>query len=151
MNILKKLKSDKIKISWNKRPIKMDLFLSFLTADVERTFDHYGADNRWTQLLGDNNLAIKGGKVTVGKWPDHKEIELLDSLSYKKNLDNPYNNFVNPFYLFEIMNQEGKDFFLEYYHDDIEKIKKDCIREFENAKSKMEETLDFFTGLEGDL
>jgi len=45
-----KLQSDKIKINWNKNPIKMDLFLSFLTIPVVRSYEHYrqfDASNGW--------------------------------------------------------------------------------------------------------
>lgn len=109
-----KLDSNKIKINRNKNPVKMELFLSFLTVGVERSISHLGYSNGWTQLIGDNSLEIGGGKVG--------SVEYLNSIQYGKNLDNPYNNYVNPFYLFEIFNDEGKKYFLEYYSSDIERL-----------------------------
>ena len=112
--LIKKLKSDKIKINWNKNPIRMKEFLSFLTVEVDRCTDHLGYSNGWTQYRGGDGLIIGGGIVG--------DVEYLDRLEYKKNLDNPYNNYVNPFFLFEIMNEDGKKFFLDYYREDIFKI-----------------------------
>jgi len=110
-----KLQSDKIKINWNKNPIKMDLFISFLTIEVKRTYDHLGNDTGWTRLKNeDHKLIIGGGKVNG--------IEYLDRLEYGVKLDNPYNNYVNPFYLFDILTKEGQSFFLDYYADDIDTI-----------------------------
>jgi len=110
-----KLQGDKIKINWNKNPIRMDLFLSFLTVNVERSYNHLGMDTGWTMLTNkEHKLVISGGVVG--------SIEYLDSIQYGTQLSNPYNNYVNPFYLFDILNKEGQSFFLEYYADDIETI-----------------------------
>ena len=108
---LNHLPKDKTKINWNKNLIPMKLFLSFLTVDVERSRSHLGSDTGWTRLNGENGLVVSGGIV--------KNTEYLDNLRYGKNLDNPYNNYVNPFYLFGILNEEGKRFFRNYYKDEI--------------------------------
>jgi hypothetical protein len=122
------LKNDKIKINWNKNPIPMKLFLSFLTVEVKKLSDFLGSCSGWTQYKGDNGLVITGGIVKV---------EYLDNIIYGKNLDNPYNNFVNPFYLFEIMNNEGKKFFLDYYADDISKLKDIAEKKIEQAQEQL--------------
>ena len=112
-----KLDGDKIKINWNKKPIRMDLFTSFLNTELVRSYDHLGSSNGWTELNNESlKLSIKGGIVDG--------VEYLDCLKYGEKLSNPYNNFVNPFYLFEIMNMEGQRFFIDYYKDDITKIVK---------------------------
>lgn len=117
-NILKKLPSDQIKINWNKNPIKMADFLGFLTVETVKSTQHLGYYNGWTQYHGENGLVIGGGIVGI---------EYLDSLQYGQKLSNPYNNYVNPFFLWEILNDEGKVFFLNYYAEEIkgelEKIK----------------------------
>jgi hypothetical protein len=110
----KDLNHDKIKMNWNKNPIKMDEFLSFLTVSVTKSKNHFGVDTGWTQYNGDDNLIITGG--VVGR------VEYLDHLQYGKKLHNDYNNFVNPFFLFDILNKEGQEFFLNYYKDEIEKL-----------------------------
>lgn len=110
-----KLPMDKIKINWNKKPISMSLFLSFLTVDVVRSVDHLGCDTGWT-LLENKELRLRiGGGLVSG-------VEFLDSLQYGTKLGNPYNDYVNPFYLFEILNEEGRRFFLNYYAEDIDEI-----------------------------
>jgi len=110
-----KLDGDKIKINWNKNPIKMDLFLSFLTIEVQRSYDHLGSDTGWTRLVNkEAKLVIRGGIVNG--------IEYLDGIEYGDKLANRYNNYVNPFYLFDILTDEGKVFFTEYYKEDIQKI-----------------------------
>ena len=112
-----KLSTDKIQINWNKKPIEMELFLSFLKIPVERSNSHLGSNTGWTQLFNEEHkLTIKGGII--------KRIEYLDSLQYGIKLSNPYNNYVNPFYLFALLTDKGKLFFLDYYTDDIVTIVK---------------------------
>lgn len=105
------LKNDKIRINWNKNPVRMDLFLSFLTVPVSRSHSHLGSDTGWTQLRGDDGLVVGGGIVN--------QVEYLDSIQYKKNLHNAYNNYVTPLHLFDIISYEGKEFFLKYYEEEI--------------------------------
>ncbi len=109
---LRQLPHDKLKINQNKKPIPMELFLSFLTVDVVRSKEHLGSCNGWTLFTGENNLQISGGVVNG--------VEYIDSLRYKKKLDNDYNDYINPFYMFDILNDEGKQFFFYYYADDID-------------------------------
>jgi hypothetical protein len=110
-----KLQADKIKINWNKNPIRMDKFLSFLTISVERRYDHLGSSTGWTKLQNkEHELVIYGGVVGI--------IEYLDSVQYGVKLSNQYNNYVNPFYLFDILTKEGQSFFLEYYANEIDEI-----------------------------
>jgi len=136
---LKKLSKDKIKMNWNKNPIKMDMFLSFLTIDVTRSSNHLGCCNGWTQLVGMDGLIIKGGVVNG--------IEYLDSLEYGKNLDNPYNNFINPFYLFQVLNNDGKAFFLNYYAEEIKKELYDASEKLKIADINKKEIYSFYEEL----
>lgn len=133
INFYRDLPTAKIKINLNKKPIKMDLFLSFLTVEVERSKKHLGVDTGWTLLTGSDNLKIGGGIVG--------NVEYLDSIMYKKNLDNSYNDFVNPFYLFEIFNEEGKTFFLQYYVDEIRAVLNKAKAETAKIMQKAQEAL----------
>lgn len=93
VNFYNKLKDDKIKINWNENPIRMELFLSFLTIEVERSRAHLGSNNGWTKLYNkEHGLIVSGGVLGA--------IEYLDHIEYGIKLSNPYNNYVNPFYLF---------------------------------------------------
>lgn len=128
-----KLKDDKIKMNWNKNPIKMNEFLSFLTIEVERSRDHLGSCNGWTKLFNkEYKFEISGGIVNG--------VEYLDSLQFGIKLSNQYNNYVNPFYLFEILNNKGKEFFFNYYKEDIEKIKTDISNKIKNLEKELKET-----------
>lgn len=110
-----KLRSDKIKINWNKNPIKMDLFLSFLTIQTEILRDHLGSYTGWTRRINkDYNLTIVGGGVNG--------IEYLDHLEFRHKLSNQYNNYVNPFFMFEVFTDEGKRFFIDYYKPEIDSL-----------------------------
>jgi hypothetical protein len=122
-----KLKYDKIKMNWNKNPIRMDLFISFLNVELIRSNDHLGSNNGWTKLQNDYIKLYVGGGIVNG-------IEYLDTLKYGEKLSNVYNNFVNPFYLFEIMTIEGQKFFIDYYKEDIDKI----VKSFEDKKANAE-------------
>jgi hypothetical protein len=113
--LYEKLPIDKIKINRHGNLIPMKMFLSFLTVPVKRRHDHVGNCNGWTLLVNtDVQLKISGGM--------YKGKEYLDSLQYGKNMHNPYNNYVNPFFLFNLLNKEGKKFFVGYYADDIDDI-----------------------------
>lgn len=93
----------------------MDVFLSFLTIPVERSYDHLGSDTGWTKLNNkEHKLVISGGVVG--------NTEYLDRIEYGVKLSNQFNNYVNPFYLFDILTKEGQAFFLEYYSDEIDVI-----------------------------
>ena len=133
-----KLPSDKVKINWNKNPIEMKRFLSFLTVEVKRSSDHLGSCTGWT-LLENDELKLKiGGGIVNGK-------EWLDSLQFGTKLDNKYNNYVNPFYLLGILTEEGKNFFIDYYKDDIEKMvseQKASIAYLERSLSEKQEQLE---------
>ena len=122
-----KLDYDKIKINWNKNLIEMELFLSFLTIDVERSTDHLGSDTGWTKLTNKEHKLEIGGGVISGD-------EYLDSLRYKKDLHNQHNNWVTPFNMFELLTAEGKLFFFEYYKNDIELICKDADNAIKNLQ-----------------
>jgi len=137
-SIIKKLESDKIKINWNKNPIKMDLFLSFLNIPTDISNNHSGRDMGWTLRTNtEYELHIEGGIVGG--------VNYIDAIKYGKNLHNPYNNYVNPFYLFEIMTDEGRDFFINYYKDEINKIRensKDSIVRYKDMIKKERLLLD---------
>jgi hypothetical protein len=115
MNFKKELSDEKIKMNWNKNPILMETFLRFLTIDIEKSKNHFGSERGWTLYFNEyHKLEIAGGIV--------EGIEYLDNIKYGEKLANRYNNFVNPFYLFEIINNEGQEFFLDYYKDEINAI-----------------------------
>jgi len=130
---LSKLDKTKIKIHQGKNLIKMKLFLSFLTVKVKRNISCFGSDTGWTEYVGENDLIITGGI--------YKNIEYLDSIQYKKNLDNPYNNYVNPLHLLKIFNEEGKKFFRDYYEKDIEELIIDASLEIKKYESKVEKSI----------
>lgn len=105
----------------------MEVFLSFLTIPVEIIRDHLGSSTGWTQRKnGEHRLIIGGGF--------YKGVEWLDTLQYGEKLSNPWNDYVNPFFLFDILTKEGKRFFLDYYEEDIEKI----IINLEKKKERLE-------------
>ena len=138
LEIFEKFDSNKINMNWNKNPILMEVFLSFLTVEVKKDEECWGAENGWTQYNGENNLIVRGGVV--------KGVEYLDSLQYGKNMSNPYNNFVNPFYLLSIMTKEGKNFFFNYYRVEIDRLSERLRAELETA-TRNKENFDEFMQL----
>ncbi len=132
-----KLPDDKIKINWNKNPIKIDKFLSFLTVKTTRSKDHLGSCNGWT--LHENKelfLYVTGGIVNGNEW--------LDNIQFGRNLANSYNNYVNPFYLWEIMTQEGLDFFLAYYDNEITKQIDELSNKIKSIKATLDDLENFY-------
>lgn len=133
----------KIEINWNKNPIPMEKFLSFLTIPVLKSTDHLGYSNGWTRFYNDEfNLSVKGGVCDGGHW--------LHDLQFGHKLHNPYNNYVSPFYLFEVFTDEGKVFFVNYYKKEIKELmnkQKAKVKQL-NAKLKEEKILEQKINLE---
>ena len=134
MHLLKefygKLPVDKIKINGNKNPIEMDKFLKFLTVETVRSNDHLGSDNGWTKLENKElNLSVDGGIVN--------KTEYLDSIKFGNKLANPYNNYVNPFFLWEILTKDGLDFFFAYYENEITKRIDDLSRKINTQRKQL--------------
>lgn len=138
-----KLPNDKIKINWNRNPVEMDVFLSFLTIEVEKSDDHLGRSTGWTRYYNrDKNLIISGGIVGG--------VEYLDSIKYGKNLANPYNNFVNPFYLEDVMTSEGVAFFVEYYKGEIKEVIAGKAKQVESLEDKLADAIEELSTLESE-
>lgn len=114
-SIIEQLPHDKVKINWNKKPIPMNTFLSFLDVEVVRTPNCMGSDNGWTEFANKDLKLLIGGGIFGG-------VNYLNSIQFGDKLQNKYNNYCNPFYLFGIMKGEGKMFFLDYYKKEIEDI-----------------------------
>jgi hypothetical protein len=110
-----KLKHDKIELNWNKNPIPMSKFLSFLAIPTERSTDHLGSSTGWTLHFNTEAKLRVGGAIYGG-------IEWLNRVEYGTNMMNPYNNYVNPFFIFDILTEEGKVFFVDYYAKEIDEI-----------------------------
>lgn len=144
LEIYKKLDYDKLRINWNKNPIKMELFLSFLTVPITRSKDNPGISNGWTELFNDNaKLQIHGGIVN--------DIEYLDGVKYGHRLQNQYNDNVNPFYLFDVMTKEGKQFFFNYYKEDIDKVLKSYSDKISNLQEQLKDAKDLYAKTQKDL
>lgn len=129
-----KISNEVTEFNHNKNPIRMDLFLSFLTVNVTRSTEHLGACNGWTELRGENNLQISGGIING--------VEYLNNIKYMQNLHNAYNNYVNPFYIFDLLTDEGKQFFVDYCKTDIDKIINEANNRLEAAKKQLESAID---------
>jgi len=142
LELYKHLKDDKVKINWNKNPIKMDRFISFLTVELTRSRNHLGYENGWT-LLENGSLKIGGGIVNG--------IEYLDRIQCGVKLSNPYNNYVSPFYLFDVMTDEGKAFFAEYYKEEINKFKESCKDRVSIAERKLSEARQVLLDTEDEI
>jgi len=129
-----KLTTDKIKINWNKNPIAMKKFLQFLTVSVEKSHDHLGCGNGWTQYKNDPlGLIVSGGICNGNEW--------LDSLQLKGNRSNKYNNYVNPFFLWGILTDDGKSFFVNYYESEIISILDNSMEKIKIMESNLRKAL----------
>ncbi len=144
-NILyKKLNADKIRMNWNKNPIKMEVFKSFLKCTTTKSTNHLGHGNGWTLYENEDlKLHIHGGIVSG--------IDYLDYIEFGTKLANPYNNWVNPFYLSEILTEEGIKFFRNYYKEDIELLIENYKKEIESIELRLKEKTDEFNQFGNEL
>lgn len=139
-HFIKNLGCDKINMARG-NPIKMSKFLSFLNVEVIKNEKCRGADNGWTEYKGENGLIIHGGVV-------RPEMEYLDCVEYGNRLQALFHNYVNPFYLFDIMTKEGKDFFIDYYGKDIQLMidtEKATEKRAKENREEIEEFLQSYT------
>jgi len=137
--LFKRLDSAKGKMNKG-NPIRMDLFLSFLTVNTEAVEHHVGASTGRTMRTGEEDLVIEGCFVDG--------VEYLDGIEYGEKMHNCYNNFVNPFFLFNIMTEQGKKFFIDYYSDDIKEEVKAAEDQISALKARMGSLEKYKSGVE---
>ena len=129
--VWKHLKISTIQCIWSKNPIPMENFLQFLTIKTKLSRKNLGGSNGWRERYNESeNLVIKGGVI--------RGVEYLHAIEFGEKLQNPYNNFVNPFYLFPLMTSEGKAFFKGYYSAEIKSLIKGLKENVVEAKSQIE-------------
>lgn len=108
----------------------MNVFLSFLTVEVIKIEKHLGDATGWT-LYENEDLKLRiGGGIVYG-------IDYLDTLQFGNKLSNPYNNYVNPFFIFDILTKEGQSFFINYYMVEIDEIVTSCQNAILNLKTQL--------------
>ncbi len=130
--LFKKFPNRKIEINRTKNPIRMSLFLSFFNGiDFEISRDHLGSSNGWTRTFNNEHKIIITGGIADG-------VEWLDNIQYGTKLANSFNNYVNPFFLFDLFNEEGKEFFIDYYKDEINELIEDSIRGIKYSEKEIE-------------
>lgn len=135
-----KLDSNKIEIAHNSDPIRMEQFMSFLKVPVVKIKDHLGSCTGWTRYENEEiGLVIMGGRV--------RGVEYLDSIRYAKNPSNKYHNYVNPFFIFDLLTNDGRKFFADYYETEILKIISDTKSALEAAKKNVITLNELYDGL----
>jgi hypothetical protein len=125
----------------SKNPIPMDKFLQYLTVKTKLSRKNLGFDNGWRERHNESEKLVITGGIMRG-------VEYLDTIEFGEKLQNPYNNYVNPFYLFPLMTSEGKAFFKEIYSDEIKKLIKGLNEKVVEAKELLEREMAMVKGLE---
>lgn len=109
--------------------IRMDILKSFLTVDINPC-DGLGSDNGWTYYKNNTGILIIQGGC-------YKGVEWLDNIKYGNRLQNPYNDFVNLFGIWDILNEKGRKFVIDYYESDLKKVLDLKRREIETLEYKI--------------
>jgi hypothetical protein len=139
--VYKHLKISTIQLNGCKNPIPMEKFLQYLTVKTKLSRKNLGFGNGWRERYNEaEKLVITGGVM--------RGVEYLDAIEFGEKLQNPYNNYVNPFYIFHLMTSEGKAFFTRHYSDEIKKLIKGLNENVVEAKSKIETDMAMVKGLE---
>jgi len=114
--------------------------MSFLKVPVVEIKDHLGSCSGWTRYENKEiGLVIMGGCV--------RGVEYLDSIQYAKNPSNKYNNYVNPFFIFDLLTNDGRKFFANYYKNEILKIISDTKFALEAAKKNVITLNELYDGI----
>lgn len=122
----------------------MKLFLSFLTVETEISTKHLGYSNGWT-LRENKSIKLKIHGGIVGG------VVYLDAIEFGEKLSNRYNNYVNPFYIFEILNDAGKSFFINYYKEEINKLVKEQSDKVDYIKKSLNSESEKLINMESEL
>jgi hypothetical protein len=125
----------------SKNPIPMEKFLQFLTIKTKLSCKNLGRSYGWRERYNEAEKLIITGGVMRG-------VEYLDAIEFGEKLQNPYNNYVNPFYLFPLMTSEGKAFFKEHYRDEIKNLIKAAEENVFEAKNQIEREMAIVKELE---
>lgn len=84
----------------------------------------------WGRYVSDcGTLIIGTACFDGGEW--------LDTVQHKINTNNPYNNFVNAFAYWELLNDKGKSFWLDYYKNEIILLKYERQSKISDFKSRI--------------
>ena len=116
--------------------IEMKTFMSYF--DIEFTEvegDFLGKSNGWTRHENkDYNIEITGARVY-----DLGGVEYFNTVQViRAKLDNPYNDFVSVFYLWNFLNTEGKAHFINVYAAEISALKEKKKRAFKKAQAEFD-------------
>ena len=97
--------------------------------------DFLGKSNGWTRHENkDYNIEITGARVY-----DLGGVEYFNTVQViRAKLDNPYNDFVSVFYLWNFLNTEGKAHFINVYADEISALKEKKKRAFKKAQAEFD-------------
>lgn len=116
--------------------IEMKTFLSYFDIEfTEPEGDFLGKSNGWTRHENkEYNIEISGAYPReLGGVEYFNTVQVL-----RAKLDNPYNDFVSVFYLWNFLNTEGKAHFLNVYADEISALKEKKQRAFKKAQSELD-------------
>tara|TARA_B000000565_G_scaffold255758_1_gene237535 strand:+ start:51671 stop:52165 length:495 start_codon:yes stop_codon:yes gene_type:complete len=116
--------------------IEMKTFMSYF--DIEFTEvegDFLGKSNGWTRHENkEYNIEISGAYPR-----ELRGVEYFNSVQVlRAKLDNPYNDFVSVFYLWNLLNPEGKAHFINAYADEITALKEKKQRAFKKAQAEFD-------------
>lgn len=117
------------KITINGGVIRMDTLKSFLTV-YTKPCDGLGSIHGWSYYENDSGTLIIQGV-------QYKGVEWLDSIKYGHRIQNPWNNFVNLFGIWDILNEKGRKFVIDYYESDLKKVLDSKQREIETLEYKI--------------
>ncbi len=136
-DLYKQLSLNAIKIHGNKNPMPMTQFLEYLTVKTKISRSNLGRCNGWRERYNEEEKLVITGGVKMG-------VEYLDSIEFGEKLQNRYNNYVTPFYIFHLMNSAGKSFFKKYYIEEVRSLvesAKENVVEATNQLKKEKMTL----------
>lgn len=91
----------------------------------------------WTCYVGEGGLEIKTAM-------DENGVQYVDSIEYGRNLANIHSHHVSPFYIFDILNDDGKAFFKNFYKDAIAKHIAKLDEQAKKAQQELEEAKAFW-------
>lgn len=75
----------------------------------------------------------------------------LDNVRHTSKANNPYNNFVNAIAYWNMLNENGRKFFLDFYREDILKIKTQKQSKILNYHSQIDTLIEQLEDIEAEI
>lgn len=116
--------------NYRKKEITFDMFKSFMVDGISFTQTNDGFMGWGDHVSSCGTLWVHTASFDGGCF--------IDNVRHTTKANNPYNNYVNAIAYWDLLNDNGKAFFMEFYKPDFNLLKAKISSDIASAKAKIE-------------